>query len=225
MKRIIAVLLAIAALCSSFSGADHFITDPALRRQVENDFTGRMAYIGTETSDNLLRLAADPAITTAEKEALWFLLAYCPLCDLADCEPEYFLRQVRGAFRAREYFSWGESVPEDVFRHFVLPHRVNNENLDEARDVFFGELRERIGGMSMYDAALEVNHWCHEKVEYRATDARTSSPLALVKTSWGRCGEESAFTATALRAVGIPARQVYTPRWVHTDSNHAWVEV
>ena len=28
----------------------------------------------------------------------------------------------------------------------------------------------------------------------------------------------------ALRAVGIPARQVYTPRWAHTDDNHAWVE-
>jgi hypothetical protein len=25
--------------------------------------------------------------------------------------------------------------------------------------------------------------------------------------------------------VGIPARQCYTPRWVHTDDNHAWVEV
>lgn len=45
-----------------------------------------------------------------------------------------------------------------------------------------------------------------------------------MKTSWGRCGEQSVFTVTALRAVGIPARQCYTPRWVHTDSNHAWVE-
>ena len=24
--------------------------------------------------------------------------------------------------------------------------------------------------------------------------------------------------------MGIPARQVYTPRWAHTDDNHAWVE-
>ena len=31
-------------------------------------------------------------------------------------------------------------------------------------------------------------------------------------------------TVAALRAVGIPARQVYTPRWAHTDDNHAWVE-
>ena len=29
---------------------------------------------------------------------------------------------------------------------------------------------------------------------------------------------------TALRGLCIPARQCYTPRWAHTDSNHAWVE-
>jgi hypothetical protein len=28
-----------------------------------------------------------------------------------------------------------------------------------------------------------------------------------------------------MRAAGIPARQCYTPRWAHTDDNHAWVEV
>ena len=76
----------------------------------------------------------------------------------------------------------------------------------------------------MYDAVLEVNHWCHEKVIYTPSDARTSSPLASVKTAYGRCGEESTFTVAALRSVGIPARQVYTPRWAHTDDNHAWVE-
>ena len=40
----------------------------------------------------------------------------------------------------------------------------------------------------------------------------------------GRCGEESTLLVAALRSVGIPARQVYTPRWAHTDDNHAWVE-
>ena len=28
-----------------------------------------------------------------------------------------------------------------------------------------------------------------------------------------------------LRSAGIPARQVYVPRWSHCDDNHAWVEV
>jgi hypothetical protein len=33
------------------------------------------------------------------------------------------------------------------------------------------------------------------------------------------------FAICALRAVGIPARQCYTPYWPHTDDNHAWTEV
>ena len=38
--------------------------------------------------------------------------------------------------------------------------------------------------------------------------------------------EESAFLVSALRSVGIPARQVYVPRWSHCGDNHArssWV--
>lgn len=101
---------------------------------------------------------------------------------------------------------------------------MNNEDLDTCRAVFFRELSQRVKGMSMYDAALEVNHWCHEHVTYAPSDARTSSPLATIRTATGRCGEESTLTVAALRAVGIPARQVYTPRWAHTDDNHAWVE-
>ena len=76
----------------------------------------------------------------------------------------------------------------------------------------------------MQEAILEVNHWCHEHVTYRPTNARTLSPLATLRTAYGRCGEESVFLVAALRSVGIPARQVYTPRWAHTDDNHAWVE-
>ena len=63
-----------------------------------------------------------------------------------------------------------------------------------------------------------------KKAVYAPTDSRTSSPLATIKTAYGRCGEESTLLVAALRSVGIPARQVYTPRWAHTDDNHAWVE-
>jgi len=90
---------------------------------------------------------------------------------------------------------------------------------------FFSGTQRESKNLDMYQAALEVNHWCHEKVTYKATDERTSAPLATVKTAFGRCGEESTFTVAALRAVSLPARQVYTPRWAHTDDNHAWVEV
>lgn len=167
----------------------------------------------------------EKAKTEQEKQYLQFLYEYMPLNDLADYDGDFFLNQVRYAIKARETFDWGKKIPEDIFKHFVLVYRVNNENLDTARMYIFETLKGRIKGMSMYDAALEVNHWCHEKVNYKASDGRTSSPLATIRTSWGRCGEESTFTVTALRAMGLPARQCYTPRWAHTDDNHAWVEV
>lgn len=163
--------------------------------------------------------------TPAEREAVSFLYDYMSWPDVADYTPDFYVGQTRCTLRAREEMPWGKNVPEREWRHFVLPLRVNNEHLDSFRTACYDELARRVSGLSMQEAALEVNHWCHEYVTYKPSDARTSSPLASMRTAYGRCGEESTFTVSALRAVGIPARQVYTPRWAHTDDNHAWVEV
>jgi transglutaminase-like putative cysteine protease len=167
----------------------------------------------------------DQKLTSEEKQALEFLYAYMPLSDLADYQPEFFLKNTQFSLKARQEMPWGKSIPEEEFLHFVLPLRVNNENLDNFREVMYSEITQRVKGMDMKQAALEINHWCHEKVNYRGTDSRTSAPLSTVKKTFGRCGEESTFTVTAMRTAGIPARQVYTPRWAHSDDNHAWVEV
>lgn len=217
MKKIFPLLMGLVLLASCHRDP-HFITDKGYRAEVHEDFEERMAQFP------MLDMRLD-TLSAMEREAMEFLYAYMPLSDLADYEPQFYLDQVRYAFKAREEMPWGQTVPEDVFRHFVLVYRVNNENLDTARMVMFRELKDRVGGMSMEEAALEVNHWCHEHVAYRASDSRTSAPLATMRTSLGRCGEESTFAVTALRAVGIPARQCYTPRWAHCDDNHAWVEV
>ena len=200
--------------CSS-----HFISDNAFRGEVSEDFASRSEILAASGVD----LDA-MNVNQQEKEALEFLYAYMPLGDIVNREPSYYLDHYRMMRKALKEMPWGRSVPEREMRHFVLPVRVNNENLDSARYVFYDELAPRIKGMSMKDAVLEVNHWCHEKAVYMPSDRRTSSPLATIKTAYGRCGEESTLLVAALRSVGIPARQVYTPRWAHTDSNHAWVE-
>lgn len=188
---------------------------------VQRDFEARQAAF---RQGHYFDVLASDTVSGLEKEALTFLYAYMPVSDLTGYSATYHLTNVRYALKAREEMPWGVSVPEREFRHFVLPYRVNNEDLDDARRVFYEELKPRVRHLSLHDAVLEVNHWCHEKVVYRPSDARTSSPLASVRTAYGRCGEESTFLVAALRAVGIPARQVYTPRWAHTDDNHAWVE-
>lgn len=190
--------------------------------QVEKDFNARVA--SWNQGENLFAIF-DTKMTEEQRKAMKFLYAYMPMCDVADYSGEFVLQNVDYALKARREMPWGESIPDREFMHFVLPFRVNNENLDSCRMVFYSELKDRVKNLSLYDAVLEVNHWCHEKVTYTPSDSRTSSPLASLKTAYGRCGEESTFAVSAFRAVGIPARQVYTPRWAHTDDNHAWVEV
>lgn len=193
-----------------FDGSEAFV----------KDFEQRSAqFAGTDYLKVL-----DGQLSVQQRQALQFLYAYMPLPDVVDYSGDYHLMNVDYALKARAEMPWGAVVPDREFLHFVLPVRVNNENMDESRKVFYEELKERVRNLSMYDAVLEVNHWCHEKVTYTPSDSRTSSPLATVRTAYGRCGEESTFAVAALRSVGIPARQVYTPRWAHTDDNHAWVE-
>lgn len=219
-KKHLFTLLFTLLVWTSCNNQQHFITDAAYRAEVENDFQAKQAAL---PNGNLFAVFNDQ-MTPEEREALTFMYAYMPIGDITDYSGDFYLKNIRSSFQARNEMPWGDSIPEDIFRHFVLPVRINNENLDESRMVFFEELKDRVKGLSLYDAVLEVNHWCHEKVIYTPSDGRTSSPLASVKTAYGRCGEESTFTVAALRSVGIPARQVYTPRWAHTDDNHAWVE-
>ena len=187
----------------------------------EQDFRNRMASL---RDASCFKVFDSPDLTGDRLEAMKFLYAYLPLPDMVCYSPEFFLESVDASLRAREEMPWGSQIPDREFRHFVLPLRVNNEMLDGSRPIFYEELKERVKGLTIEEAILEVNHWCHEKVTYQPSDGRTSNPLSTVSQAIGRCGEESTFTVAALRSVGIPARQIYTPRWAHTDDNHAWVE-
>ena len=125
----------------------------------------------------------------------------------------------------RQTVPWCASLSREAYQQYVLCPRVNDEDLSDHRALFYSHLWNRVKDLSQEEAALEVNRWCHEQASYQAQDDRTASPLTVYRCGSGRCGEESAFLVSALRAVGLAARQVYAPRWSHCDDNHAWVEV
>ena len=222
MNKIKSLVLAffVLSMLSCTDKGSHFISDAKQRNDVKKDLEAKMAELPNGDYFNIL----NKEMPQNEKEALEFLYAYMFNGDVTDYSGEFYHKNVQAAFRAREEMPWGKDIPEREFNHFVMPVRVNNENLDDSRFVFYEELKDRVKDLTLYEAVLEINHWCHEKANYKGSDSRTSSPLATVKTSWGRCGEESTFLVAALRAMCIPARQVYTPRWAHCDDNHTWVE-
>lgn len=179
---------------------------------------GRMGGYG----EKLSALMAECDVHKAE--ALKCLYASMPLSDALDYPPALF-----EAFAEHGVFLWERGpfagrVPERLFAGYVLSHRVNDEDLTDHRRFFYEKLREEIRGLNMREAVLAVNYWCAAHVTYRATDARTAGPVCVYRSAYGRCGEESVFTVSVLRSLGIPARQVYVPLWSHCDDNHAWVE-
>lgn len=159
----------------------------------------------------------------SEQDYVDFLYSSMPLPDSLVYPRSYWEENVAKTLEVRDRMGW--NIPEREFRYFVLPLRVNNEDLDDFRTLYADTLCRRVQGMSLAEAAIEINHWCHEQATYKPSDGRTLSPTATMRSGFGRCGEESVLAVAALRAAGIPARQVYTPRWAHTDDNHAWVEV
>src|SRR5664280_1330708 len=216
------ILLLITLLISSCSNT-HLINNKQYLAVTKNAFEKRKSFANSR--DSALFSVFKKNLSLKQTEALEFLFAYMPLSDLADYDGNFFLSNADISLRTQYETKWGKDIPEDIFLHYVLPSRVNNENLDSFRIANYNELMNRVKGKNIIDAALEINHWCHEKVSYQPSDDRTSAPMSTILSARGRCGEESTFTVAALRTVGIPARQVYTPRWAHTDDNHAWVEI
>ncbi|MFV0378057.1 MAG: transglutaminase-like domain-containing protein [Mangrovibacterium sp.] len=223
MKQLIPVL-ALLIGCFACKQQPKLITG----KQRLNDMTHMLEVQKELTAKSSINVwdIFNQALTENERQAMEFLYAYMPISDLGDYQADFFLANARKSLQARDDLKWVENLPEDIFLQFVLPVRINNENLDSFRIEMYDEIRDRVKNIdNIEQAALEVNHWCHEKVVYRGTDIRTSAPLSTVRKAFGRCGEESTFTVASLRTAGIPARQVYTPRWAHSDDNHAWVEV
>ena len=127
------------------SCSNHLISDATERQAIDDDFKQRKAQIAQAEVFKIF----STDINTKQREALSFLYAYMPLADMVDHDGTYFLENVDASFKAKKEMVWGKNIPEREFMNFVLPIRVNNEDLDDSRKVFYEELKERVKGLSL----------------------------------------------------------------------------
>ena len=183
------------------------------RQYSSRAYAERREYIAKNTAD----------IIAAQKDdmrtALEYLYGTLPPDDVRFTPFEWMEEACAAALETRAANQYGVDIPEDIFAQYVLCTRVNNERAQRHRRFFAEKLKARVQGKSIADAALSVNLWCCEQVTYHSSDDRTEGPITAYLSGIGRCGEESAFAVCALRSVGIPARQVYSPWWSHCDDN------
>lgn len=192
------------------------------KTEIETKFQTRMELVGaygTQIQKEIRKLDRETGL------AVRYLYATMPLSDIADYEFRIFEDYARQGIFLWNHGKFSRSIPEDLFLNYVLYHRVNEEDITVCRSFFYSQIEDEINADSMKETILNLNYWCAREATYRSTDERTAGPMTVYRSAYGRCGEESTFTVSVLRSAGIPARQVYAPRWSHCDDNHAWVEV
>ena len=178
------------------------------------DFSRELPGKAEEIEKRMETLNADIVI------GMKYLYSNMPYSDVGNYTFDTYLDYVQQGIWLWENSPYVKKYPELYFLNYVLFHRTNDEEIKPCRTYFWEKIKDRIQGMSMMEAVLEINHWCAGEVMYQGTDMRTGSALEIYRSGVGRCG-----VVNVLRSAGIPARPVYVPRWSHCDDNHAWVEV
>ncbi|MBN2542316.1 transglutaminase domain-containing protein [bacterium] len=160
------------------------------------------------------------------REGLCFMIANMAPSDLANVSEDFLINDVSLSYNVRDEFWWGSKYSDELFLHYVLPYRVSQEPVEAWRPYLYSQLKPVVKDLeTMSEVAVEVNRWCGERVKFQQTQRQDQGVFETLRSGYGRCEEMMIVYVSALRAVGIPAREAWTPYWAHCDNNHAWTEV
>lgn len=177
-----------------------------------------------------LRLALD-SVPAAQAEGLAFLISYMPERDLTTLSAAYLLENVEYAYRARNHFPWGATIPKMVFFNDVLPYAILSEKRDHWRKELYEYLAANLKTTRIKElkyATMYVNIFAEKLFEVKYNIARErpdQTPLESMRQKMASCTGLAILLTDAFRAVGIPSRIVGTPNWYDDRGNHNWNEV
>lgn len=126
------------------------------------------------------------------------------------------------------------TLSEQLWRNWVLPHRVLEEDPCLWRKVFYEALQEVVEGKTttkeVADAVLdwmwEIDENGVSRVEFtrEVVEGRQKTPLQVLESGKGACRELNMLYVYLLRSVGIPARHCTVGWWYHTNDRHFYCE-
>lgn len=123
---------------------------------------------------------------------------------------------------------WKNKLKADLIKNYLLPYTVTRETLEPwtiaLRKELFTGIQQLPQANDMRAVALYIRQWVAQQAVPGQSHPWSMGPLTLMKAGAGRCEELGILYVCAARAVGLPARIVYTPMWRTVDGNHLWVE-
>lgn len=179
------------------------------------------------------RAELEKALATIPGRDMVHLVTHARQYDLVNLSADLLISNVTLARRA---FNESPLVrgryDYDIWRDYVLPYRVLEEDLSDWRPF----LREQIlpvirNAKTVQEAATLIFKWLHEpledgrpRVRFVVTENRAQNPFQLLHTRNGACKEMHITYVSALRSVGIPARHCTVGWWTTGDWYHYFVQ-
>jgi hypothetical protein len=139
---------------------------------------------------------------------------------------DYLIENIELAFKVWQEQPWGKHIPFDAFCEDILPYRENTEPLENWRAkalASFQNINLSFKGqpdISAVEACTQVNK---SLPQFRIDkDFLPMSYSMLMATTRSTCYGISAATIFAMRALGIPVTQDYTPLYPYSNTRHSW---
>jgi hypothetical protein len=155
------------------------------------------------------------------------------LSDIQHIKASFLINNIDRAFEVWTSMPWGKDISFDVFCEEILPYRLNEEPLENWRDMVLEQYRPLYDSLRNSDA--DVLTACLRIFEAMGMEwdsvnklsdllpNRNYSMLNHVRT--GPCTERVKYGIFVMRAFGIPVNWDYTPQWPFRSMGHSWASV
>lgn len=161
-----------------------------------------------------------------QREAAIWLIKNMPHLDRLEMKTEILLEHIDYAYRTQNYFQY--SVPDTLFRNYILTYRIAQESVQAWRKALFEYFSPMVSeAKTPADAAAIINQWIETELtphEYEFFGGQ-QPPLFTMKTKSGTESEISILTTAILKSIGIPSRNARIAYFAREEGGADWVEI
>lgn len=198
---------------------------------VEEEWCSEVLFGLRHAGDN--RVELETALRKVNGKDTEHLIAQASQYDLVNLTSQQIIENVTYARKVHEALPYlGEKLDEELWRDWVLPHRVLDEDLCLWRKNLYDQMRPLVRDKKNVPEVVEVIHaWLMEggkagaaRICFGNSENRCKSPSQMLKIGKGACGELSMMFVYLLRAVGVPARHCLMNWKYDSNDKHYYCE-
>lgn len=149
--------------------------------------------------------------------------------DAKTISPSFLYDDIEKAVCIWQQSAWKQDVPFETFCRYVLPYRVDDEQLEPGtRDSLYKIYSPVIDGVTDMKVAFALVHKMLKTKIHTANLVYDYNPSALMmeKMRMGSCLQRCIHEVTVMRSLGIPATIDYVPHWAnYSTQGHSWVSL